>query len=75
MFSISNLREAVIDFLLCLDIFNSLLVFVRLVFSLFELFHPVLLICFENSNNYILDKRRSKYKGCYQYMGRVVTVT
>ena len=62
LFSISNLRDAVIDILLCLDILNSLLVFIQhFVFSLLELFHPVLLICFQNSNNFILDKRRSKY--------------
>ena len=43
MFSISNLRDAVIDFLLCLDILNSLLVFIQhFVFCLLELFHPVL---------------------------------
>ena len=53
LFSISNLQDAVIDHLLCLDILNSLLVFVQLfVFSLHELFHPVLLICFQNSNNF-----------------------
>ena len=76
MFSISNLLDAIIAFLLCLDILNSLLVFVkRFVFSLLELFHPVLLICFQNSNDFFLDKRRSKYKECYHYMGRVVTVT
>ena len=43
MFSISNLRDAVIDFLLCIDILNSLLFFIQhFVFSLLELFHPVL---------------------------------
>ena len=53
LFSISNLWDAVIDFLLCLDILNSLLAFVQhFVFSLLELFHPVLLICFQNSNNF-----------------------
>ena len=29
MFSISNLRDAVIDFLLCLDILNPLIIFVQ----------------------------------------------
>ena len=43
LFSISNLRDAVIDFLLSLDILNSLLVFIQhFVFCLLELFHPVL---------------------------------
>ena len=75
MFSISNLRDAVIDILLCLDTFNSLLVYVQhFVFSLLELFHPVLLICFQNSNNYIWTREEANIRGVY-YMGRVVTVT
>ena len=50
MFSISNLLDAVIYFLLCLYILNCLLLFIKyFVFSQLELFHPVLLICFQNS--------------------------
>ena len=63
MFSISNLWDAVIDFLLCLDILNSLLDFTQhFVFSLLELFHPVLLICFQNSNNFFWTREEANIR-------------
>ena len=63
LFSISNLRDAVIDFLLCLDILNSLLVFIQhFVFSLLELFHLMLLICFQNSNNFFWTREEANIR-------------
>ena len=59
LFCISNLRDVVIDFLLCLDMLNSLLVFVqRFYFSLPELFHLVQLICFQNFNNFYGQEKK-----------------
>ena len=59
MFSISNLRDAVIDFFIMFRYFEFFISFyITSVFSLLELFHPELLICFQNSNNLFFGQEK-----------------